>query len=102
MSQTRTGPTVKKLVGDIQADLADVVEKIKAARAMLSELEGETKGVNGLSSILRAKGGELDKMTDDLKEESEAVHKKLLGSGPEIVQSVNPDQAAKAVTAKGA
>lgn len=81
-TDTRTGPLVAKLVEGVQADLSEAVEGLQKQLNLLRALESETKGVNGLSATLNAKAKALQVIVDDLAQESVAVAKKMLGTGP--------------------
>lgn len=103
MPETRTGPLVQKLVDGLQEDMEEAVGHLDRGLTMLRALEGETKGVNGLSAFLKAQAQQLDKMISDTREEAEAVAKKMLGTGkPEIVERVNQEKVAELHAAKEA
>jgi len=91
MSDTRTGPLVKKLVDALQEDIAEVTEFLRKGREQMKLLEAETKGVNGMSAFLKSKGMELEKMIEDLNDEAAGAEKKMLGSP--IVITTNVDKA---------
>ena len=99
---TRTGPLVGKLVAAVQEDVAEISGHLEKARAVMEQLEGQTRGINGLSSFLRAQGLALDKMMEDFTGESQGVEKKMLGNPVEITHTVNAEHAAKVRAAKGA
>lgn len=100
--ETRTGPLVGKLVVGVQEDLGEVVGYLQKARESIGQLEGQTKGINGLSSFLKAQGTALDKMMADFGDEATAVEKKLLGSKVEITHTVDESHAARVKAAKEA
>jgi len=91
VSDTRTGPLVQKLVDALQEDIAEVVGFLQKGRDQIRLLEGETRGVNGMSAFLKSKGNELDKMISDLREEAGGAEKKMLGSP--LVITTNVDKA---------
>lgn len=98
---TRTGPLVGKLVAAVQEDVGEIVSSLAKAREHMGELEGQTKGINGLSAFLRSQGLALDKMMSDLKDEAQGVEKKMLGVQMEVVQHhVDEGHAAKVRAAK--
>lgn len=101
MSETRTGPLEGKLVEGIQADIGDAVEQLQAGLSKLRALESHTKGVNGLSATLKAKGNEIAQIIDVLEGEQESVAKKMLSTAPkeQITEKVNADHLAKVVSA---
>lgn len=103
MPDTRTGPLVQKLVDGLREDMAEAIEHLTRGLATLRALEGETKGVNGLASLLRSKGNELETVIGALEEERDAVPAKMLGGGrPEIVQTVDTEKLAQVRAAKEA
>lgn len=103
MSDTRTGPLVQKLVDGVQEDMEEAIGHLEKGLAVIRALEGHTKGVNGLSAFLKAKGTALEQVISDTREESEAVARKMLGAGaPEIVQTVNGEKVAEVAAAKAA
>ena len=92
-AETRTGKLVEQLVEAVQQDLDEVIVHLEQALQASAALVGETRGVNGLSSFLKAQGQQLEKMIQDIREEAEAVERKLFGIGrPEIVERVNQDK----------
>jgi hypothetical protein len=92
-AETRTGKLVEQLVEAVQQDLDEVVVHLEHALKASSALVGDTRGVNGLSSFLKAQGQQLEKMIRDIREEAEAVERKLFGIGrPEIVERVNHEK----------
>lgn len=101
---TRTGPLVGKLVEGIQADLADAVEQLQGGLAKMRALEGHTKGVNGLSATLKARGNEVAQIIDVLSGESESVARKMLGTGTKdpITERLNIEHATAVVAARSA
>jgi len=100
MSDTRTGPLVGKLAAAVQEDISEIVGHLLKAREQMGHLEGQTKGINGLSAFLKAQGLALDKMMADLGDEASDVEKKLLGSRVEIVHRVDNDHAKAVASAK--
>lgn len=82
MSDTRTGPLVGKLVEGIQADISDAIEQLEGGLAKIRALEAHTKGVNGLSATLKAKGNEIAQTIDVLRGEAEGVARKMLATAP--------------------
>jgi len=102
MSETRTGPLVGKLVVAVQEDLAEVVGYLQKAREGIGQLEGQTRGISGLSSFLKAQGIAIDKMVADLGDEATDVEKKMLGARVEITHNVDEGHAAKGGGAKEA
>lgn len=101
MSDTRTGALVSKLVEGIQADIGDAVEQLQAGLSKLRALESHTKGVNGLSATLKAKGNEIAQIIDVLEGESDGVAKKMLSASPkeQITERVNTEHLTKVVGA---
>lgn len=96
MSETRTGPLVGKLVEGIQADIADAVEQLDGGLRKIRALEAHTKGVNGLSATLKAKGNEIAQIIEVLTGESDGVAKKMIGATREpIAERVNADHIPK-------
>lgn len=93
MANTRTGDAAKKLVEAIQDDLKEAREHFAKGLAIVDRLEGEAKGVNGLSSFLKSKSNEVKKMISDMEEEGEAVRKKMIGAtlADDIKTKVNPE-----------
>lgn len=103
MSDTRTGPLVGKLVEGIQADIADAVEQLQGGLSKIRALESHTKGVNGLSSTLKAEASKLDQMIATLTDESEGVGRKMLGTGREpITEKVDPAHLERVTAARAA
>lgn len=102
MSETRTGPLVGKLASAVQEDIGEIVGHILKAREQMGQLEGQTKGINGLSAFLKAQGHALDKMMADLEDEALAVEKKLMGSKVEITHKVDDAHADRVKAAKEA
>jgi len=101
MSDTRTGPLVGKLSSAVQEDISEIVGHLLKAREQMGELEGQTKGINGLSAFLKAQGTALDKMMGDLEDEAADVEKKLLGGARvEITHQVNAEHAERVKAAK--
>ena len=100
MSDTRTGPLVGKLVTAVQEDVAEIAGHLEKAREHMGQLEGQTKGINGLSAFLRSQGLALDKMVTDFREEAAGVEKKMLGSPIEITHNVDETHAARVKAAK--
>lgn len=94
---TRTGPLVGKLVEGIQADISDAIEQLQGGLSKIRALESHTKGVNGLSATLKAKGNEVAQIIDVLEGECEGVAKKMLASAPKepITEHLNADHLAK-------
>lgn len=87
---TRTGKLVEQLVEAVQTDLDEAIVDLERGLTILEAMVADTKGVNGLSSFLKAQGNQLEKMIGDIRDESEAVARKMFGtSRPEIVQRVN-------------
>lgn len=80
---TRTGPLISQLITGVQADIGDAVEQLEGGLATIRALEAVTKGVNGLASTLRSKGSEIEQIIDVLRNESEGVSKKMLGTSRE-------------------
>lgn len=101
MSDTRTGPLVHKLVDALKDDISEVVGYLQKGREQMRLLEGETKGVNGMSAFLKSKGNELDKMIGDLTEEAEGAEKKMLGSPIVITTNVDKAHVERIAKAKG-
>lgn len=92
-AETRTGKLVEQLVEAVQEDLDEVIVHLEQALKASGALVGETRGVNGLSSFLKAQGQQLEKMIQDIRDEAEAVERKLFGIGrPEIVERVNQEK----------
>lgn len=90
---TRTGKLVEQLVEAVQQDLDEIIVHLERGLKNVEDLVGDTRGVNGLSSFLKGQGQLLEKMIEDLREESEAVSRKLMGIGrPEIVERVNQEK----------
>ena len=99
---TRTGPLVQKLVAGLQEDLTEAISFLAKGRELIGALEGETRGVNGLSSFLKSQGDALDEMVRKMEEESQEVEKKMLGSTrPEIVSTVNQEKVDEVRAARG-
>lgn len=91
--RTRTGKLVEQLVEAVQQDLDEIIVHLERGLGNVEDLAGDTRGVNGLSSFLKGQGQFLEKMIEDLREESEAVSRKLMGIGrPEIVERVNQEK----------
>ncbi|MEJ2540754.1 MAG: hypothetical protein P8188_12420 [Gemmatimonadota bacterium] len=91
--ETRTSKLVEQLVEAVQKDMDDAVVDLEKGLKLLEALVGDTKGVNGLSSFLKAQSQQLAKMIDDIRDESDAVARKLFGTGrPEIVERVNQEK----------
>jgi len=103
MTETRTGPAVRKVVEAIEADLSEVIEGLEKQRDLIARLEEDARGVNGLSSTLKAKRKHLDQIVEDLSGELEGVRPKMLGTNgsPAIEQSVDDELAAEVVEARG-
>ena len=97
---TRTGPLVKKLSDGIREDLEEAVAYFQRGLDLMRALEGETKGVNGLSSILKAKGDAVAMVITGLEEEAAGVEKKLLGTSRAIKQRVDAKKIAVVAAAK--
>lgn len=98
---TRTGPLIGKLVEGIQADIGEAVEQLQAGLSKIRALEAHTKGVNGLSSTLKAEASKLDQMISTLTDESEAVGRKMLGTGREpITEKVDAAHLEKVTAAR--
>lgn len=95
MSDTRTGPQVQKLVDAIGEDMAEAVGHLAKGADMIRQLEGATKGVNGLAAFLKAQHNALSKMIADMEEEAASVGKKMLPPRLEITERVSDEQAAK-------
>jgi ribosomal protein L20 len=93
---------VGKLVSAVQEDISEIQQNLDKAREHMGQLEGQTKGINGLSAFLRAQGLALDKMVSDLKDEAVAVEKKMLGNPVEITHHTDEAHAARVKAAKGA
>ena len=91
---TRTGPLVKKLSDGIREDLEEAVAYFQRGLDLMRALEGETKGVNGLSSILKAKGDAVAMVITGLEEEAAGVEKKLLGTSRANKQRVDAEKVA--------
>lgn len=90
---TRTGKLVEQLVAAVQTDLDEAIVDLERGLTILEAMVADTKGVNGLSSFLKAQSNQLEKMISDIRDESEAVARKLFGtSRPEIVERVNLDK----------
>lgn len=102
MSDTRTGPLVQKLVDALQEDIGEVVGYLQKGRDHMKLLEGETKGVNGMSAFLKSQGLALEKMIADLNEEAEGAEKKMLGAKLEITTSVDKAHVERVAKAKAA
>lgn len=96
---TRTGPLVGKLVEGIQADISDAIEQLEGGLAKIRALESHTKGVNGLSGVLKAKGSEIQAAIDTLRGESAGIERKLLGTGREPINERVDATLAKKVAA---
>ena len=94
--ETRTGKLVERLVEAVQKDIEEAVVDLERGLKLLEALVGDTKGVNGLSSFLKGQCQLLEKMIDDIRDESEAVPRKMFGKGrsdrPEIVERVNQEK----------
>lgn len=69
---------MQKVVGAVQEDVAEIVDDLQRALDKMRELEGHAKGINGLASILKGKGNEVEQVIAVLKEESERVAAKML------------------------
>ena len=94
--ETRTGKLVERLVEAVQKDIEEAVVDLERGLKLLEALVGDTKGVNGLSSFLKGQSQLLEKMIDDIRDESEAVPRKMFGKvrpdRPEIVERVNHEK----------
>jgi hypothetical protein len=89
---TRTGPLISQLITGVQADIGEAVEQLEGGLATIRALEAVTKGVNGLASTLRSKGNEIEQIIDVLRNESDGVPKKMLGTPLEpITEQVDAD-----------
>jgi hypothetical protein len=93
---------VGKLVEAVQSDLAEIIGHLLRGREGIGQLEGQTKGINGLSAFLKAQGLALDKMMGDLEDEAADVEKKMLGSRVEITHRVDGDHMERVKAAKEA
>jgi hypothetical protein len=82
---TRTGPLIDELITGIQADIADAVERLEGGLATIRALETHTKGVNGLASTLRSKGIAIEQIVEVLRDEADAVARKMLGTPRESI-----------------
>lgn len=97
---TRTGPLVKKLSDGLREDLEEIGAHFQRGLDLMRAVEHETKGVNGLSSILRAKGDAVALVISDLNEEAAGVEKKLLGSARSITEHVDKEKVAEVASAR--
>lgn len=101
MPDTRTGPLVQKLADGIREDLAEAASHLQRGFELMRQLEGETRGVNGLSSLLKSKADSVSAVISLLEEEAVAIDKKLLGAGrPLIHESVDEGLAEDVAAAK--
>ena len=67
----------------------------------MAQLEGEARGINGLSTFLRSQGLTLDKMMADLAAEAIEVEKKMMGAPAEVThQQVDEVHAARVKAAR--
>lgn len=102
MTETRTGPAVRKVVEAIEADLSEVIEGLEKQRETIERLELDARGVNGLSSTLKAQRKHLYQIVEVLSAEHEGVRPKMLGpETPPIDQSVDQELAAEVAEARG-
>ena len=99
---TRTGPLVRKLSDGIREDLEEAGAHLQRGLDLMRALEVETKGINGLSSLLKAKSDAIAKEIADLSEEAGGVGKKLLGSSRIIKQRVDAAKGAEVRAAQEA
>lgn len=101
----RTGPAVQKLVESIQEDTTEAVDLIGRGLDKLRTLEAQTKGINGLSGVLKAKGDEIGLAIGVVQEEAEKVAAKMLREpkpAKPIHQHVDTSKVAEVVAAKAA
>lgn len=90
----RTTEKVRDLVTALQEDIGEAVSVLEKGRDILTQLEPECRGLNGTGTTLASVGKQLDELISRLREESETVERKMLGSRrPEIVENVNPELA---------
>jgi len=87
--ETRAGPIVIKLVAGLQEDIQEIADLLSKARDLAKALEEVSKGVNGLSGFLKAKGNELENIVTGLREESANVERKMLGTRVEASTKVD-------------
>jgi len=89
--RTRTGLRVRQLVADVKADLSDIENVLRQARQRAARLEEEGRGINGLSAACRGWGQQLEKILEDVAEESAEVERTMLGRGPAIATHVDEE-----------
>lgn len=92
---SRTARLVEMMAQGIEADTADIAGLLREARARMDALQADTKGLNGMASLLRQKSIELGKIADDLTEEADLVARKLRGQSPrpQLVATVDEEKA---------
>lgn len=78
---TRTQRALEMLAQAVEAEVGVMVEKLEAARRLM-ELMAATRGVNGLSSMMRGKAQELDSMIALLEEAAEKKAAEFRGQAP--------------------
>lgn len=101
-TDNRTGPAVQKLVEAVQEDVSEALDLMQRGLDKIRVLEGQSKGINGLSGTLKAKGDEVALAITVIREEAEAVGKKMLREpkAPVIHQHVDKERAAAVAAAK--
>lgn len=95
MPDSRTGPAVQKVVDAIQEDVSEIVDLLERGLEKMRDLEGHSKGINGLAGLLKAKGAEIELVVGILREESVSVAKKMLSEPRPIRTHVDEEKAAE-------
>ena len=86
MPDLRTESAVAKLVEGVEEDLGELGGMIERAKELMDALVEPTRGLNGLAPFLRGQSTLLNEMIENIKGESAAVRKNMLGTNslPEV------------------
>lgn len=91
---TRTQKALEVLAQAVEADTGRIIHDLRQVKGRMERMAA-TRGVNGLSTLMKAKSGELESMIGAIQEEAAKKAAELRGqtSRPQLVEHVDQERA---------